>query len=577
MDINALIQRAKEKDPKALDMIYRTYYPKMLGICMEIIREDKSTASDLVHDAFILAFVSIGSLKDNSKLNGWLTTIVRNVSLKHVEQRDKVHLLSMSSIKDEDAMFVDSSSSPDADLNYKELLGLINRMPEGYSKILRLSVIEGFSHREIADLLGIEPHSSSSQLSRAKRLLKRMIEARIAGIILLLLIPLACYLIFRHEEERHKTDVIVEVPRHEQTKPEVPSENVTEQHDSPEGKHTLPHPVTTRSRKAQPGQATHITLTPDTDSVSVAPQQEISEDALTAETVKDTADAPIVDSIVRINVLPEIKIAEGNDWKVKRSRKKWQFLAAGSLGPALAQNVYKLIATNNSSSSTIGSGDPEPDDPLSFMPKYINTWEEYARYLKAIASPNASADTLELIQFAESKTGRIIQKEHHDKPITFGISLTKSIGRRWCMETGLQYSLLKSQFSPDGCGDTIIDRQKIHYLGIPLRMSYTWMEHKRLSAYSSVGITMHIPIYGKVSGNYYNNWQNIFSENRHLNPPLQWQTGANFGVQYRFLPHASLYAEPTFNWFIPSGSDTHTIWTEHPFMFTCPFGVRITW
>ena len=61
MELNTLIQRAKEKDPSAFDILYRTYYPKMMGLCMNITRDDRSTAGDLVHDAFILAFASIGS------------------------------------------------------------------------------------------------------------------------------------------------------------------------------------------------------------------------------------------------------------------------------------------------------------------------------------------------------------------------------------------------------------------------------------------------------------------------------------------------------------------------------------
>lgn len=126
-------------------------------------------------------------------------------------------------------------------------------------------------------------------------------------------------------------------------------------------------------------------------------------------------------------------------------------------------------------------------------------------------------------------------------------------------------------------GYSIVDKQKVHYLGIPLRVSYNWIDYKRLSAYTSAGVALHIPVYGKVSSNYLVNWQSAYSESRHFTPSLQWQTGVGIGLQYKLAPNTSLFVEPTFNWFIPSGSDTHTIWTEHPFMFTCPFGLRITW
>ena len=65
MDLDALIQRAKANDQSAFDVIYRTYHPKMVRICTNIVKEDREAVEDLVHDAFVMAFVSLGSLKDN--------------------------------------------------------------------------------------------------------------------------------------------------------------------------------------------------------------------------------------------------------------------------------------------------------------------------------------------------------------------------------------------------------------------------------------------------------------------------------------------------------------------------------
>ena len=531
---------------------------------MNIIREDRATVDDLVHDAFIMAFVSVGSLRDNAKFSEWLTTIVRNVSLKHIEQRNRIRIQPISSINAEDVVFVDSSSSPESDLNHKELLELISTLPEGYSKILRLSVIEGFSHKEIAEMLGIEPHSSSSQLTRAKRFLKSMIAGRIAGIIVLILVPLTLYFMFRQEKEQQK-DIAAPLQLPQRGENDI---NISHRDNSPlEEEHS--ESISIKAPKVlERVVLTKLTesavLLPDTDSLLVIPESNISHDMLITETTKDSLDANIKDSIIiNINrILPEINITEEH----KRKSKKWQFLAAGSLGPALAQNVYRLFAVNSSAI-------PEPDSPL---PNYVRTWEEYCKYLKAVASPNASADTLALIEIAEHSTGEIRQREHHDRPITFGISLTKSLGRKWNLETGIQYSLLNSQFYM-GDRDTIVDTQKVHYLGIPLRVSYNWTNYKRLSMYSSLGVTMHIPVYGKVDSRYYVSSQNKYSGSKYLTPSLQWQMGVSLGLQYKFAPHTSIFAEPTFNWFIPSGSEIHTVWTEHPIMFTCPFGVRITW
>lgn len=562
MDLDALIQRAKEKDSDAFDILYRTYYQKMMGVCMNIIKEDKETAKDLVHDAFVMAFVSIGSLKDNTRFYEWLTSIVRNVSLKHVERRGRTRIQPLSTVNEEDAVFVDPASSPDSYMDHKELLRLINQLPEGYRKILRLYVIEGFSHKEIAEMLGIEPHSSSSQLARAKRLLRRML----LGVLALLLVPIAWYLMTREEEKGH--DQVAEVNAEADRPTQImrnASDSVAEQRALPEEKLAPAPKVRAEEMKTLARVASDTVSLADTATVTFAPEPNI-DGILIAETIADTLGADVADSIVRPVLLPEINIAELDS----RKSRKWQMLAAGSLGPALVQNVYNLIAINTSLL-------PEIEGPLGEMPSHVSTWEEYCKYLKAVASENASADTLQLIQIAEQNSGKIVHKEHHDKPITFGVSVTKSISDRLSLETGLQYSILKSRFTIGEGGDSAATRQKIHYLGVPLRVSYKWMDYKRLSAYVSAGVTLHVPVYSKLVGSADNDWKRIIFGDKRFSPPLQWQTGASVGVQYEFAPNTSLFVEPTVNWFIPSGGETHTIWTEQPVMFTCPFGIRITW
>lgn len=562
MDLDALIQRAKEKDSDAFDILYRTYYQKMMGVCMNIIKEDKETAKDLVHDAFVMAFVSIGSLKDNTRFYEWLTSIVRNVSLKHVERRGRTRIQPLSTVNEEDALFVDPASSPDSYMDHKELLRLINQLPEGYRKILRLYVIEGFSHKEIAGMLGIEPHSSSSQLARAKRLLRRML----LGVLALLLVPIAWYLMSREEEKGH--DEVAEVNAEADRPTQIirnTTDSVAEQRALPEEKLAPAPKVRAEEMKTLARVASDTVSLADTATVTFAPEPNI-DGILIAETIADTLGADVVDSIVTPVFLPEINIAEIDS----RKNRKWQMLAAGSLGPALVQNVYNLIAINTSLL-------PEIEGPLGEMPSHVSTWEEYCKYLKAVASENASADTLQLIQIAEQNSGKIVHKEHHDKPITFGISVTKSVSDRLSLETGLQYSILKSRFTIGEGGDSAATRQKIHYLGVPLRVSYKWMDYKRLSAYASAGVTLHVPVYSKLVGSADNDWKRIIFGDKRFSPPLQWQTGASVGVQYEFAPNTSLFVEPTVNWFIPSGDETHTIWTEQPVMFTCPFGIRITW
>ena len=176
MDLDNLVERAKAKDPQAFDTLYKMYFRKMMGVCLKIIKGDEETAKDLVHDAFVLAFISLGDLRDNRKFGEWLTTIVRNVSYKNVGKKSGIHLVPLTSVSGEDQLAAPAAFSSESAVDSRELQELISRLPEGYRTVFRLSVIEGFSHKEIAGMLGIEPHSSSSQLTRAKALLRKMLD-----------------------------------------------------------------------------------------------------------------------------------------------------------------------------------------------------------------------------------------------------------------------------------------------------------------------------------------------------------------------------------------------------------------
>lgn len=101
-------------------------------------------------------------------------------------------------IINEGEKIVDTNVSADSIVNIQDILNLVNELPDGYGKILRLYAIEGFSHKEIAEILGIEPHSSSSQLSRAKAMLQKIAKGQLLAIVLLIImaIPL-CYFILR--------------------------------------------------------------------------------------------------------------------------------------------------------------------------------------------------------------------------------------------------------------------------------------------------------------------------------------------------------------------------------------------
>lgn len=554
MKIEKLLEKVKAGDTDALNIIYERYSPMMRSICLSITKEDEDTINDLVQDAFVLTYYSLSKLKDNSKFKEWCAAITKNTALKHLEKKSKLQTISFSSIMDEE-LEVEGALQTDSLLHENDILELINSLPTGYGKVFRMSVIEGFSHKEIADKLGIEPHSSSSQLARAKAMLRNMIDKRaLAAIsIILISIPLCKYLFWKKTVEEKK----------------LPTANVERKNNNKIDKPELESISSQTNRYVANTFITKKKLIREISLDSIVKSNEWKNE----DTIRNIAiiieerDTTLSDTTSMF--IPQIENYIVAD-TTRHKKNKWQFLATGSLGSALAQNVYKLIASNN-------NGLPDPDGPTPIIPNEFSTWEDYYKHLQHKEHEGMSADTLALMTIAKHNSGKIVEHEQHDKPITFGISLTKNIGKNWSLGTGIQYSLLKSNFTL-GEGEYFINRvQKVHYLGIPLSTSYKWFNSKNWSAYSSAGIIFNIPMYGKNNEQYVTGITVPYKDSWHFIPSVQWSVGVGTGLQYHFAPNWSIYLEPSFNWYIPNGSTIHTIWTEHPFSVTVPFGIRFAW
>lgn len=563
MKIEKLIERVKAGDADALKTVYEAYSQKMRNVCIRITQEDEDTVSDLVQESFIHAYYSLGKLKDASKFGEWIVAITKNVSLRYLERKRKMQVVPFSAIEDE--FDVESSFSSDSKLEEKELFELIDKLPSGYRKVFKMAVFDGFSHKEIAEKLGIEPHSSSSQLTRAKVLLRNMINRRMLTVISIILIsiPICKYLFWKRGTEKEQ----LPIAKVNDAKRKYSVNRKTEQSNTPLS-------VTNKNIMAATSPSKMELLNYDVvDSVSIKTdfKKKDSTNNIVIAVEKDTLS---LDTIKQVT--PKLKefIAKEN---APSHKNKWQLLAMGSLGSALAQNAYKMLVGN-------GGGDLEGPQPSG--PQKFSTWEEYYQYLQQNAHGDMSEEEKALMVIAINNMnninnikneGKIIEHEYHDKPITFGLSMTKTINRNWSIETGLQYSLLKSKFILGEDEYYIQKKQKIHYLGIPLRLSYKWLGSNRWTAYTSAGIILNIPLSGKtdeqcVTGNvvpYTDSW--------HFTPSFQWTVGTGIGLQYNLTDNWGIYLEPTFSWHIPNGSTIHTVWTEHPFTITVPFGIRFTW
>ena len=545
----------------------------MRNACIRITQEDEDTVDDLVQESFIRAYYSLEKLKDASKFGEWVVAITKNVSLRYLERKRKTQVLPFSEIGD--GFDVESSYTSDSKLEEKELFELIDKLPSGYRNVFRMAVIDGFSHKEIAEKLGIEPHSSSSQLTRAKGLLRNMINRRMLTVISILLvsIPIYKYLFWKRgtEKEQHPVANINDVAKGKRSVNRETVQPTTQ--SSVVDKNILATASPGKMNLQEYAVADSVGILTDSakndyeidsaknDSV-INVVIAIEKDTISLDTIKQVV--PKLEEFIAKEITPSYK-------------SKWQLLAMGSVGSALAQSAYKML---------VGKGEDITDGPQPSGPQMFSTWEQYSQYLQQNAHGNMSEAEKALMEIAINNTnninnikngGKIVEHEYHDKPITFGLSMTKTINRNWNMETGLQYSQLKSEFILGEDDYYVQKRQKVQYLGIPLRLSYKWFGANRWTAYTSAGIILNIPLSGKTDEQYVTGTVVPYSDSWHFTPPFQWTVGTGIGLQYNFAKNWGVYLEPTFSWHISNGSTTRTIWTEHPFTITVPFGIRFTW
>lgn len=165
-----LIKGCKRQNRNVQEILYQKYSKGMLAVASRYVRLDQE-AEDIVQEAFVKVFRSIGKFRRDSKLSYWIKRIVVNTALNH--QRSKLYLYPMVDVYDlhdqsEDANALD-------DLSYEELLNMVQELPDGCRIIFNLYAIEGFKHHEIAKMLEISEGTSKSQYSRSKVLLQEKV------------------------------------------------------------------------------------------------------------------------------------------------------------------------------------------------------------------------------------------------------------------------------------------------------------------------------------------------------------------------------------------------------------------
>ncbi|NJL15078.1 MAG: sigma-70 family RNA polymerase sigma factor [Microscillaceae bacterium] len=164
-----LARQCQQGNPKAQKMVYERYAAKMLSLCLRYVPRDDE-AEDLMIGGFLKVFQKIAQFKGEGSFEGWIRRIMVNECLNHL--RKQRWLYATSDLPPAPEM----SQTIAHDYGAEELLALVQDLPTGYRTVFNLYAIEGYSHKEIAEQLGINENTSKSQLARARALLQKKLQ-----------------------------------------------------------------------------------------------------------------------------------------------------------------------------------------------------------------------------------------------------------------------------------------------------------------------------------------------------------------------------------------------------------------
>lgn len=169
--MSSLIQQVIKGKTKAQNEFYDTYSPLVMGVCIRYLG-NTDLADDVFQESFIKVFNSLEKLKDENAIHGWIKRIVVNTALDHINPKSINVELDIAHQELADDFYCDLLDR----MSEESILRIIYKLPVGYQAIFNLNVIDGFSHKEIADKLNITESTSRSQLTHAKRLLRKYLN-----------------------------------------------------------------------------------------------------------------------------------------------------------------------------------------------------------------------------------------------------------------------------------------------------------------------------------------------------------------------------------------------------------------
>lgn len=170
MDIKELVQKCIDNNREGQSTVYQLYAPKLYGTCLKYAR-NKEEAEDNLHDGFVTIFKKMSQYTFKGSFEGWMRRIMINTSLEKYRKQKNVYPIDAEPVGEDTAFEIETEN-----VDLQLLLSCIQTLPDRYRLVFNLYVLDGFSHKEIAEMLKISENTSKSNLSRARGLLRKKLE-----------------------------------------------------------------------------------------------------------------------------------------------------------------------------------------------------------------------------------------------------------------------------------------------------------------------------------------------------------------------------------------------------------------
>lgn len=511
IDDASIVSECRRGDREAMSLLYSRHAPRMMRLISRYV-SNADDAKDILHDGFIAAFTRLDTLNDPTKVDHWLATIMKNLSLKFLQEQSVVSIL------DEIPEGPGDDCDTDDIIDFETLEILISRLPDGYQKVFRLAVLENKSHKEIARILGIAPNSSSSQLFHAKVLLRRMIaEYKATGgtLALLLIAAVTGTFLYLRNPDMEKTSVPV-------SKKVIHPSEVPTLHASAvsETKQEIKASIS----KCQVVNGEYPSM--PAENAGNASAGTTRDHAQTTDTIEEESIQSYPDSITHVRngklshdeVMPEDNLFAYNPDRHDSGR-GW------SAGMSVDSGIFNF------------------DFPSD------NDLDDFGHVTD--------------ILYYQNHTNML--------PISVGVNIEKRITSWLGIESGLTYTYLQTDFE----NRKFRTRCHWHYIGIPLKANLYAYSSSHIRIYGSVGGGIDIPAYS--TAKILSKKEDSMYKDGNFSSPAVWSLGASIGISIPLSQKIDIYVEPALRYHFPHNCKVPNAWSDNPWNFSIPVGIRLKW